>query len=152
MALYSKNAEVRDNKKPANNKILVKAKARVNVLPSRSKNRFELLSLKKTGLFLNPDILLDAIYLSGRKPAFLTKFLDSVIEFAEIAAIGTVLLVDESPIAIKISFSFSPQRLAVTFLQCSIEKSSSITMVCERTNSLGRRMSTTGLFDDKAAA
>ena len=136
MALYSKNAEVRDNKKPANNKILVKAKARVNVLPSRSKNRFELLSLKKTGLFLNPDILLDAIYLSGRNPALLTKFLDSVIEFAEIAAIGTVLLVDESPIAIKISFSFSPQRFAVTFLQCSIEKSPSITMVCERTNSL----------------
>ena len=108
--------------------------------------------MKKTGLFLNPDILLDAIYLSGRNPALFTKFLDSVIEFAEIAAIGTVLLVDESPIAIKISFSFSPQRLAVTFLQCSIEKSSSITMVCERTNSLGRRMSTTGLFVDKAAA
>ena len=49
----------RDVKNPANNKILVNAKARVNVLLSRSKNRFELLSLKKTGLFLNPDILLD---------------------------------------------------------------------------------------------
>ena len=83
----------------------------------------------ETGLFLNPDILLEAIYLSGRNPALFTKFLDSVIEFADIAAMGTVLFVEESPTAINSSFSFSPHRLAVTFLQCSIEKLSSITIV-----------------------
>ena len=95
---------------------------------------------------------IEAIYLSGRNPALFTKFLDSVIEFADIAAIGTVLLVEESPTAINSSFSFSPHRSAVTFLQCSIEKLSSITIVCERTNSRGRRTSTIGFFVDKAAA
>ena len=127
--LYSKYVEVSDNKKPANSTKLIIDKTRVNVSPSRSISRFELLSLKKTGLFLNPDILLEAIYLSGRNPALLTKFLDSVIEFADMAAIGTVLLVEESPTAINSSFSFSPHLLAVTFLQCSIEKLSSITIV-----------------------
>ena len=144
--------EVSENKKPVNSKILIIDRARVNVCPSRSKSLFELLSLKKTGLFLNPAILLEAIYLSGRNPALFTKFLDSVIEFADMAAIGIVLLVDESPTAINSSFSFRPHRLAVTFLQCSIEKLSSITIVCERTNSRGRRTSTIGFFVDKAAA
>ena len=78
--------EVSENKKPANSKKLIIDRARVNVCPSRSNSRFELLSLKKTGLFLNPDILLEAIYLSGRNPALFTKFLDSVIELADIAA------------------------------------------------------------------
>ena len=126
--------EVRDNKKPANSTKLIIDRARVNVCPSRSISRLELLSLKKMGLFLNPDILLEAMYLSGRNPALLTKFLDSVIEFADIAAIGTVLLVEESPTAINSSFSFSPHLLAVTFLQCSIEKLSSITIEAEKQN------------------
>ena len=88
--------EVSDNKKPANSTKLIIDRTRVNDWPSRSISRFELLSLKKTGLFLNPDILLEAIYLSGRNPALFTKFLDSVIEFEDIAAMGTVLLVEES--------------------------------------------------------
>ena len=125
----SKKVDVRDIKKPAKSKKLVAARNFVNVLSSKSTSRFELLSLKKTGLFLNPDILLEARYLSGRNPALFTKFRDSAIEFVEIAAIGTVLLVEESPMAIKSSFSFRPQRLAVSFLQCSIEKSFSKTIV-----------------------
>ena len=93
--------------------MLANVRTLVKVSFPGSKSFFEVLSLKKTGLFLNPDILLEAIYFEGRKPAFFTKFRDSLIEFVEIAATGTVLLVEESPIAIKISFS-----LAFTF-NCS---------------------------------